>query len=343
MRNYSQFSPTFWTRGSGKNLRGDPVAQVLAVYLFTSPHANMTGIYHVALPTVAHEIGQPVDDVREALSRISDIAVYDEDAELAWVPALAKHQVGEDLKPTDKRRRAIEKALEQAGNHPFVLEFIRRYGARYGLKLKTDNVTTDAPSMGEDEDVPEGHPRTVDAPGSRSVPVPVPVPEGVQGAAPTAASDGQQANAARRDPFMESMTGRRAQDNSEVKSLFEAWKDAHAARGSTFRNPVDVRADILFESIKSHGLQACLDVLEASKTDGMVTGKTDERGAEHRSVEYIFKPTTFDRLLRAAEKMRAERPLSASETVRRGKQVEPDLSDWAPDDPRHGRNLTGSA
>lgn len=111
-----------------------------------------------------------------------------------------------------------------------------------------------------------------------------------------------------RDPFGDSLRGRRTQDDPGVVAVFQAWRLAHGSVSSKFRQPFDPRADILFEAVQTHGVETCLRAIEASKTDGMVTGKTDERGQDHRRIEYLFGPSTFDRLLRAAD---AAKPVSA--------------------------------
>ena len=161
----------------------------------------------------------------------------------------------------------------------------------------------------------------------RAGPDPFPsFPKGVQGE--TSAHSGL--HQPLRDRMAESLTGRRTQDDPDVLSLFDAWRLAHGATNSKFRNPADVRADVLHEAVTSHGMAACLAVLEASKSDGMVTGQADDKGLEHRSVEYIFQPKTFDRLLRAAEQARAARPPSALEAVRRAREAEVEHDD----DPR---------
>ena len=115
MRDYGRVAPTFWMRGSGKKLRGNPRAQLVALYLFTSPASTMIGIYHLAIPTMAHETGLPLDDAKRALAEIcaQGIAKYDPDAELVYLPEGAKYQIGEHLKPGDKRVRGIEAALAQ--------------------------------------------------------------------------------------------------------------------------------------------------------------------------------------------------------------------------------------
>ena len=44
MRDYAKIRPVFWTRGTGKKLRGDPEAQVVALYLMSAPLSHMTGL-----------------------------------------------------------------------------------------------------------------------------------------------------------------------------------------------------------------------------------------------------------------------------------------------------------
>jgi len=136
MRDYAKVSPQFWTRGSGKRLRGDADAQVLALYLVTCPNANMVGVYYVPFVSIAHETGLGEKRTRSALKRLSeaDFAHYDEDAELAWVPNMAGYQIGDELKEGDKRRGGpIRAEVEKIGKHPFVIAFWQRYGEGYGL------------------------------------------------------------------------------------------------------------------------------------------------------------------------------------------------------------------
>ncbi len=136
MRDYAKISPLFWTRGSGKKLRGKPGAQVVAFYLVTCPASNMIGIYYQPLVTIAHETGISVDDTRIALGEcaLADFAHYDEDAEMVWVPNMASYQIGDELKPGDKRRGAVLAELGRVDGHRFADEFRVTYGNRYGIE-----------------------------------------------------------------------------------------------------------------------------------------------------------------------------------------------------------------
>lgn len=136
MHDFRKVSPLMWMRGSGKRLRGDALAQVLAAYLATGPRASMIGLYHVTLGAMRDETGHEVDDIRAALKRVSasGFAHYDEEEEIAWVPNAARIELGDGLKEKDKRRSGVSKALRALPQHPFVAAFYHRYGTGYGLE-----------------------------------------------------------------------------------------------------------------------------------------------------------------------------------------------------------------
>lgn len=58
MRDYGKVSPHFWIGRTGKELRqAGPESQLVALYLLTSPHANMIGLYYMPLAFLSHETG----------------------------------------------------------------------------------------------------------------------------------------------------------------------------------------------------------------------------------------------------------------------------------------------
>ena len=135
MRTYGVVIPRFWTAGSGRALRGDPESQVLALYLMTCHNSSLVGIFNVAIPTMAHETGLSETQVRAALSRLAalELAEFDEDEDLVWVPAMARVQLGEELDENDNRRVAVHKALEPFKGHRFVDAFLEKYTEAFKL------------------------------------------------------------------------------------------------------------------------------------------------------------------------------------------------------------------
>jgi hypothetical protein len=135
MRDFAKVSPLFWTRGSGKRLRGKPDAQIVALYLLTAPGANMIGVFYVPIVTIGHETGLGEARTLAALAVLEEVgfAHYDASGELAWVPNMAEIGIGERLKVADNRRAGVLAELERLRGHRFAAEFWRRYGDGYQL------------------------------------------------------------------------------------------------------------------------------------------------------------------------------------------------------------------
>ncbi len=133
MRSYSQISPTFWTRGSGKKLRGNPVAQILAIYFMTAPQSNYTGLYYNSLTSICNDTGLSEEQVRETIPQLSEIIQYDYEAEVVWIPESASYQIGSTMHGNDKRKPLIMRELSALGAHPFVIQFSAKYAEAYSL------------------------------------------------------------------------------------------------------------------------------------------------------------------------------------------------------------------
>jgi len=111
MRDYSKISGSFWTGRTGKELRGDMQAQIIALYLMSSPHATMIGVFHCPLIYIAHETGSTIEGASKGLQRLCEggFCTYDEESEMVWVHEMAKFQVCDQLVAKDKRQKGIEK------------------------------------------------------------------------------------------------------------------------------------------------------------------------------------------------------------------------------------------
>lgn len=135
MREYGTVSPQFWIGRTGKSLRGNAEAQLLALYLMTSPHANMIGVYHCPLAYMAHETGLTIEGASKALRCLieADFCTYDEDDEYIFVHQFALHQVGESLAASDKRCKGVENELAKVPKNKCWQGFKARYAVAYNL------------------------------------------------------------------------------------------------------------------------------------------------------------------------------------------------------------------
>jgi hypothetical protein len=304
VRSYASIAPTFWTRGSGRRIRGDKEAQLVALYLMSSPQTNMVGIFHLVLPTLCHETGLTLEEARKGLARCSEeqIAFWDEEEELVWVPALARYQIGEELtlgkggKP-DHRVKGVERAIAPFKGHRFYDMFLERYAASYLLT----ELEKEAPSKG----LP-----------SPDVPDPVPAPVKSETERPESAARPRPA-----DPMGDSLRGNSPERRGDVNQVHERFKATIGKPSLKFREPYDSAAKAIALAIDTDGLENCLIVAGYCMHDGMVNGKSDDRKLRHDSAEYVFgNKNTFHRILAAAlaagRGAEAPKRRSASDVVR---------------------------
>ena len=135
MRDYGQVTPAFWIGETGKKLRGDVNAQVLAMYLMTSPHSTMTGVFHCPVLYMAHETGLGLEGASKALARLlqEGFCEYDEASESVFVVRIASFKIAPSLKTRDKRILGLQREVEKM--QPAVLRerFIATYSEAFKL------------------------------------------------------------------------------------------------------------------------------------------------------------------------------------------------------------------
>ncbi len=135
MSDFGTVFASYWSRGSGKAMRGNRNARFLGLYLLTAPCATEIGLYYLPFVTLCHEMEFTPEEAREAIQACSEakFAHYDEDAELVWIPNAAEKRFGATLSAGDRKRKWIGRQVASHGNHRFVRQFMTRYGEGYGL------------------------------------------------------------------------------------------------------------------------------------------------------------------------------------------------------------------
>jgi hypothetical protein len=152
MREYGIVTPHFWIGSTGKALRGDIEAQLVALYLMTSPHANMIGVYYCPLDYIAKETGLPLEGASKALARLSEgeFCRVDGVTEEVFVIRMAAYQIGEQLSVKDKRCIGIARELEKVTSAELQKGFRAIYSVAYHLpKVGTKTSPSKAPSKPE--------------------------------------------------------------------------------------------------------------------------------------------------------------------------------------------------
>ena len=135
MRDYGVVSPKFWIGETGKALRGNAPAQVLALYLMTCPHANMIGVFHCPVLYMAHETGLGMEGASKALQSLIEAryCTYDEASETVFVHRMAAYQVAESLKPGDNRVKGVEREWSNIGPAQLKAAFAAIYSVAFHI------------------------------------------------------------------------------------------------------------------------------------------------------------------------------------------------------------------
>ena len=154
MRKYGAVSPRFWIGSTGKKLRGDPSAQLLALYLVSCPHSTMSGIFHIPILYMAHETGIAYAEVADALERLIrlEFCEYDYETETVLVIRMAAFQVAETLKSGDKRIKGLINEISQVPDR-LRDRFLKQYRDAFQLyEVDLTESPHEAPSKHHDGD-----------------------------------------------------------------------------------------------------------------------------------------------------------------------------------------------
>ena len=149
MRDYGVVSPKFWIGETGKALRGNAQAQVLALYLMSCPHANMIGVFHCPVLYMAHETGLGMEGASKALQSLIEAGycTYDEASEIVFVHRMAAYQVAESLKPGDNRVKGVEREWSNIGPAQLKSAFAAIYSVAFHLPIEAEKISpSQAPS-----------------------------------------------------------------------------------------------------------------------------------------------------------------------------------------------------
>ncbi len=135
MRDYAQVCPQFWLGKTGKKLRGDAEAQLVALYLITSPHANMIGVFHCPIMYIAHETGLSMEGASKGLRRVVEegFCSFDDELELVWVHEMARFQIGDQLSPKDNRVKSTDREFQKIPECHIRQAFYRKYKDAFHL------------------------------------------------------------------------------------------------------------------------------------------------------------------------------------------------------------------
>lgn len=153
MRDYGKVNGNFWIGRTGRSLRGNHEAQIVALYLITSPHSNMIGLFHCPIAYIANETGLSTQGATKGLRCLIGVGfcTFDEESDFVFVHQMAKHQMGDTIQETDKRWKGVHNQLAMTPEGPCKQAFIRQYNEPFNLGLEVDS---ESPSEAPSKDLP---------------------------------------------------------------------------------------------------------------------------------------------------------------------------------------------
>lgn len=162
---YGRVIPAFWKGETGRTLRRFPDAQRVALYLISCSASveSPIGLFPLAIPAMAHEIGITADAAGAALAKLEEIgfAYHDAETDDTWVPTLAAVQIGESMSPNDNRVVWVRDLFSRQEKSPFAAAFLSAYGRAFHLQQEAPSQgSTKAPSRGAIQDPPPSPPKS---------------------------------------------------------------------------------------------------------------------------------------------------------------------------------------
>lgn len=139
MRDYAKVGPQFWIGPTGKKIKASGAeATIVAMYLITSPHSNMLGLYYLPTLYIAHETGLGLDGAAKGMKLCADAGFcsYDEATEMVWVHEMASYQIANELKEDDRRCRGVQNDYDALPANAFLGAFFDKYAKRFHMTLR---------------------------------------------------------------------------------------------------------------------------------------------------------------------------------------------------------------
>jgi hypothetical protein len=139
MREYGKVAPSFWMGETGREIiQSGPESTIVALYLMTSPHANMLGLYYLPIAYISHDTGLLLEGASKGLQRVCEAGLcgYDKGSQVVWVYEMARFQVEDSLKPGDKRVIGINKEYQRLPKCLFLGDFFDKYHKAFHLEAR---------------------------------------------------------------------------------------------------------------------------------------------------------------------------------------------------------------
>lgn len=139
MRDYSKVSPKFWIGPTGKAIKKHGLeAVIVSMYLMTSPHSNMLGLFYQPVVFMAHETGLGLEGAHKGLAGCLEAGFcdYDTNTEIVWVFEMAAFQIADSLELKDNRCKGVQNEYNSLPTNPYLAGFFEKYSKAFHMAEK---------------------------------------------------------------------------------------------------------------------------------------------------------------------------------------------------------------
>lgn len=145
---YRSVNPSFWSGKTGKFLRGNHKAQILALYLITNQHTNMQGVYHLPIAYICADTGLTHEGALKGLESLfkGGFCEYFYDEEVVFIYKMLAFQTG-NLKKTDNRAISVCNFYAQLEEGQIKQRFAEHYWELLGFENKPLASLLEAPRV----------------------------------------------------------------------------------------------------------------------------------------------------------------------------------------------------
>lgn len=145
---YRSINPSFWSGKTGKAIRGNPEAQVLALYLITNQHTNMQGVYHLPVAYICADTGLSQQGALKGLDRLFEggFCEYFHEQEVVFVYKMLVYQTG-NLKKNDNRAISVRNFYNEFEEGHIKQRFAEHYWDLLDLEYKPLASPSEAPRV----------------------------------------------------------------------------------------------------------------------------------------------------------------------------------------------------
>ena len=157
MAQYTKLPYSFWSGKTLRKLKGQHLAQSMAVFMISNQQMNMIGVYELPIPVISHYLGCTIEGASKGLESLIEagFCLYDYELDMVWVVDCLEMTVGKTSR-NDKQIICIKKLFDEIPECSIKSVFYSVYGDQYYIENYTPTENLSKP-LGSPLEAPSKH------------------------------------------------------------------------------------------------------------------------------------------------------------------------------------------